>query len=355
MVNPPLRLPGVSPGDLNEQPGLLKSIVFREFLISGIAERMVTEADLFAWKPQPSELRARKIWIDFAGVPSTRLLLHLQEQLGWSELAVEDVQHVQTVRTKIEAYDSYQFFVFRLPSHPGVMEQDDIVQGFVSEGLLVTFRQEHTVMLDPVINRLRNPRKRTLKRPMSHFAYVLLDLWIDHYFPLLSRLAEQVDDVESESLENEGVPVKQLHRIRKQAARIEQYLRSHRAVCSAMMAKENVAFNAETRLYLRDCLDHIEQQVETAHSIAGTCGFLLELSLSASNQRTNEVVKALTLVSFIFVPLSFLVGLYGMNFNTSLPGNMPELNAPYGYFILLAIMLLFAFSVVFFFRRKRWL
>ncbi|MCA9018155.1 MAG: magnesium/cobalt transporter CorA [Planctomycetaceae bacterium] len=180
-----------------------------------------------------------------------------------------------------------------------------------------------------------------------------MDAVIDAYFPVVDALGDEIEAVEETILADGSKNVAQrLHHLRGDLSELRRAIRPLRDALNHLMPDPHELFHERTQLYLRDCYDHTVQLIDLLDTYREMCTDLRDFHLSAVNQRMNEVMKFLTIIATIFIPLSFITGVYGMNFNTSQPGNMPELNLPFGYAIVWAVMLSVALGLIGFIWRK---
>jgi magnesium transporter len=184
----------------------------------------------------------------------------------------------------------------------------------------------------------------------------LLDSIIDSYFPFIDHLADQLDKIDESITDTKGIAeLEELHYFRRQLLSLRRVVRPHRDMINQLIRDEFDCISPETRIFLRDCFDHVIHVNDAAETYNELANGIRDYQMSIISNRMNEIMKVLTIMSSIFIPLSFVAGVYGMNFNTALPGNMPELNVPYGYVGALALMACMAGGMLSFFRYKRWI
>lgn len=290
-------------------------------------------------------------WLDVLD-PDGATLQAVGQLFGLHPLALEDVTNGHQ-RPKVEAYPDHLFVVLRAidPTDRTTSQQ---IALFIGAGWLVTVHDRPTTQFDPVYERLRAGRGRIRQRGADYLAYALLDAVIDHYFPALDGHTEQVEALEAGLLD---LPtdrlVAEVMTARSTMARIRRVVLPTRDVVEALMRAELIG--AETRTYLRDCGDHIQSITDTIEQLREHAGHLMEVHLALSSHRMNEVMKVLTIIATIFIPLSFVAGLYGMNFDPSSPWNMPELKWRYGYPFVVGLMAAITLGLMWFFHRRGWL
>jgi magnesium transporter len=304
------------------------------------------------------EERARgvaNVWIDVAGLRDVDTIRALGERYGLHPLTLEDI--VQVVqRPKVDVYEGYLFVVLRLPrlAEGLVTEQLAIVLG---DDFVITFGERPSEGFDAVRRRLGHVHSRMRARPVDYLAYALIDALIDAYFPILERYGELIDDMEEEVVERatDGL-VSQVHGLRRAVMELRRAIWPLREVLNTLTREGTPYVQPETRVFLRDCSDHVSQLLDMIEIDREVTSTLLDLHLSSLSTRMNEIMKVLTIIATIFIPLSFVASLYGMNFDPEVsPYNMPELHWRYGYFYSLAVMAAMALGMLGYFWVKGWL
>jgi magnesium transporter len=207
-----------------------------------------------------------------------------------------------------------------------------------------------------VRERIRRGAGIIRKAGADYLAYAVLDAIIDYYFPIVEDLGERIEDIEDEVVRHPGRgTLAKIYAFKRELLHLRRAIWPQRESLSALARDDSDLVGKEARVYLRDCNDHAIQLIEVIESLRELAASLLDVYLSSVANRTNEVMKVLTVVSTIFIPLTFLVGVYGMNFNTQKPGNMPELDWPYGYVACWAFMISVAVALLVYFWRRGWL
>jgi len=295
------------------------------------------------------------LWVNVDGLGDAGTLYEIGEIFGLHSLALEDVVHVPQ-RPKVEEYDDHLFIVTRMvkSSTDAVTEQLGI---FVGKDYLITFQQFPGDCLDPVRERLRKQKGRVRQMGPDYLAYAILDAVVDFYFPVLESYGEKLEEIESEVLEkaSKDTPAG-IHAIRHDLLSLRKSLWPMRELLNSLMRDETPLVRESTRVYLRDCHDHVLQLVDLVENYREMNSALMDLHLSSVSNRMNEVMKVLTMIATIFIPLGFIAGLYGMNFNPAAsPFNMPELDWYFGYPFALGMMLIVTVGLIIYFRHKGWL
>jgi magnesium transporter len=302
---------------------------------------------------------ARNFWIEINGVSDVEMLRVLGEKYGLHPLALEDVLHTGQ-RPKVESYDSVLFIVAQmLYRDDGQHICAEQVSMFLGKNLLITIQEDPDFdVFQPVRDRLRGGRGYIRKLGPDYLAYALLDAIIDHCFPVLEAIGDALELMEDELVQTPSRNcIATLHDYRRTLMQMRRFVWPERDVVTALLHDDSGLISPQTKVFLRDCYDHTVQIMDLIESYRDVTGGMMELYLSATGQRTNEIMRVLTVISSIFIPLTFIVGIYGMNFDNAdgaKPMNMPELHSPYGYVTVMTIMALIAGGMLLFFKRKRW-
>lgn len=347
---------GAAPGTLSIDPQALPS---RIRVITYNAE--VAEEHAVAEVANISPLRRpdRVMWVAVEGLGDARVLEELARLFGLHPLTLEDVVNLHQ-RPKVEAYDNHLYCAVRMPSvERGGLDIQQISL-FMGQGFVLTFQERPCDCLDPVRQRLLRVGPGRLRRSgADYLAYAALDAIVDRYFPVLQTFAERLEALEDRVLDEARVDlIPQIHLVRRELLLIRRSVWPLGEAITRLLREEAEAdFISDDLLpYLRDLHDHATQLKEGFELCISTAEGLMETYRSAVNLRTNEVMRVLTIFAAVFMPLGFIAGLYGMNFNTQVsPLNMPELNWYLGYPLALAVMAATAAGLLIYFRRKGWL
>jgi magnesium transporter len=294
-------------------------------------------------------------WIDVEGLRDIEKIRAIGQCYSLHPLTLEDI--VQVVqRPKVEIYDGYLFIVLRLPrlERGLATEQLAIVLG---DTFVITFAERPSDGFDAVRRRLTHEHSRMRSRGADYLAYALIDALIDAYFPILERYGERIDQLEEEVVERSTAGlVTQVHGVRRAVMELRRAIWPLREVLNTLTREGTPYVEADTRVFLRDCSDHVSQLLDMIEIDREVTSTLLDLHLSSLSTRMNEIMKVLTIIATIFIPLGFVAGLYGMNFDPSVsPYNMPELHWRYGYPYALLVMASIAFGMLGYFWAKGWI
>lgn len=290
------------------------------------------------------------VWIDVVGFANLDLLRALRKLFRVHPLALEDMVELGQ-RPKAVEYGDQTLVVLR-QVFEGDLEQLSITVG---KGFVLTVQEKAGDPWDPVRRRLHEARGRIRGAGPDYLAYALMDAIIDQYYPVLEEIGFELDALEARIYAGDDV-VSELARIRHTLTGLRRILWPTRdALASLCRGELPAGFEEQTMPYIRDGLDHAARLVEIGESLRESAGTLMDTHVALSSQRLGESMKVLTTIATIFMPLSFLVGMYGMNFDRDSPWNMPELGWRYGYLALLGIMATLVTILVVYFRRRKWL
>ena len=296
-----------------------------------------------------------KIWVDVQGLADVELIRGLGERYGLHPLTIADIVHVHQ-RPKLESHDDHLFIVLRLPDRTeGLLtEQLSILLG---RDFVLTFQERPGDCFDPVRERLRRADSPMRGRGVDYLAYALIDALVDSYFPILERYGELIEALEEQVIaQPEPARVARIQRLRRELLEIRRALWPQREVLSALLREDTPCIALGTRVFLRDCADHTAQLLDMVEIHREVASGLLDLHLASVSARMNEIMKVLTIIATIFIPLGFIAGLYGMNFDRKVsPFNMPELGWRFGYPFALALMLAVALAMLVYFWRRGWI
>ncbi len=295
-------------------------------------------------------------WVDIDGVGDAQIVRRVGELFRLHDLALEDAVNVHQ-RAKVEAFEDHLFIVSRMvSSHQGHLETEQIAI-FLGQNYVVTFQERVGDCLDPVRNRLSRADSPVRKRGPEYLVYALLDAIIDGYFPVTETFGIQLDTIEDElEIGRTDNLITRLHSMRSELLVLRRSLWPQREALAALMRDEHALMSPETRIYLRDVYDHVVQLIDVTETYREICADLRDLYYAQISQRTNDVMRVLTVIATIFMPLSFIAGLYGMNFDTEISRfNMPELKWRFGYPFALSLMAGVATIMLTYFYRRGWL
>lgn len=345
-------LPGASPGLLLPDPAAYPTRIHAlAYGPDGLEERdpcSIEELERLCGA-------APVLWVDIVGLGDVGLIEQVGRLFGLHPLSLEDAVSVHQ-RPKTENYDDHVFVVMRMPP-AGKGTGSEQVSLFVGQGFLLTFQERPGDCLEPVRDRLRRGKGRIRQQGADYLAYGLIDAVIDGYFPVLERLGDQVEALEDAVIARpEPDQADRLHQVRRELLTLRRSVWPTRELVNDIIRDESPLIGDTARLYLRDCYDHTIQLMDMVEAYREITASLLDVYLSSLSARMNEIMKVLTIIATIFIPLSFLAGVWGMNFDPGAsPWNMPELKWAFGYPAALLVMAAVGFGLVFWFWRRGWI
>ena len=312
-------------------------------------------------KSEPYLTSKSKTWIQVNGLHDIDKLKSVWNYFGLHPLVQEDIVST-TQRPKIEIYSNHIYIVLRLIKNTHAeaetmnlhTEQISIVLG---ENYVLSFQETEEPIFDPILKRLEMTTTRLRKLGPDYLAYALIDAVVDHYFNALDYISESIDLAEDLIVSGDtAAQLQKVHSLRRDLVFFRKSVWSLRDALNSLIRDDLTLINPEVKIFIRDVYDHVVQVIESVESNREMVSGLYDMYMSSLSNRMNEVMKVLTIIATIFIPLTFIAGIYGMNFNTEYsPYNMPELNWHYGYPFSLLLMALVTLGLIFYFRRKKWL
>jgi magnesium transporter len=345
--------PGASPGTIAVDPAAPKPVV----RAIGYGPEAIVEESVQDLRQLPKYLEKYPVtWVDVVGLGDAKTLEELGKIFNLHPLALEDAAHADQ-RAKVEEYGEQLLFIIARVIKVEERLHSEQVSIFVGKNFVISFRERADNCFAPLEERLQVARGRIRRGGADYLAYALLDMIIDSYFPVLEEFGERLDRLDDDlNMRTAGRVIAQIHDARSELLLLRRTMWPHREAVNQLIRDPQHLIGDETRVFLRDCYDNVVQAIELIETYRELCADLRDECLSFINNRLNEIMKVLTIIATIFMPLSFIASLYGMNFNTGAsPWNMPELNWRYGYPLVLAIMAAVVVGMLFFFRRRGWL
>ncbi len=292
-------------------------------------------------------------WINIDGLYDTELIEKIGTYYGIHPLTLEDIVQIDQ-RAKIEIFDNYIFIVLKMLSFN---EEKHIVEGeqigiVLGENFVISFQEgKDGDVLDSLRERIRGGKGRIRKMGTDYLCYAIIDVIIDNYFVVLEKIGEKIEDYEERMMENpqENI-IKEIYELKREILFLRKVITPLRELAMKMEHSESELITEKTDIFLRDLYDHSIQVLETVETYREMVSGLIELYLSSLSNKMNQVMRVLTTMSTIFIPLTFIAGVYGMNFEY-----MPELKMKYGYFIVIGLMLIIGIGMVRYFKKKKWL
>ncbi len=300
------------------------------------------------------------LWLDVDGLGDAETIRRIGEIFHLHPLALEDATHTHQ-RAKVDRYDEHVFIVARMLCRGnGGQDTPDTEQLsiFLGRGFVITFQEGVPGdKFGPIRDRIRKTGGRFRQLGADYLAYALLDALVDAYFPVLESLGDRLDALEDQILAHPGRrTVSALYEAKRELLTVRRALWPLREAMNQLVRDEGPLITPDTRLHLRDCYDHVVRLIEFVETSRELAADLVDLYLSSVSQRTNDIMRVLTIIATIFIPLTYISSIYGMNFDTRRSRwNMPELEWAYGYPFVMGVMALVAVAMIAYFWRKGWL
>ncbi|UCG31410.1 MAG: magnesium/cobalt transporter CorA [candidate division WOR-3 bacterium] len=300
----------------------------------------------------PFKEKSTVTWINVDGIHDVDIIEKIGENYGVHPLLLEDILNTEQ-RPKIEDFEDYIFLVLKMlafdeKEHEVKIEQVSFVIG---PNYVISFQEKEGDVFDPVRERIRNAKGRIRRMGADYLAYALLDAIVDSYFFILEKIGDKIEGLEEDLIANPDAKTLQtIHYLKREMIFLRRSVWPLREVISGMSRKESALIKESTEIFLRDVYDHTIQVIDTIENFRDMVSGMLDIYLSSLSNRMNEVMKVLTIFAAIFIPLTFVAGIYGMNF-----AYMPELGWKWGYFGALAVMAGIGITMLVYFKKKHWL
>jgi magnesium transporter len=349
--HPPGTLPGKLDLDENSSPGDLVLIDYNQ---DSANRKQINDPEELVNYLETDSVS----WLDVLGLGNEKTWSSLSRILNLHSMLVEDVVNIPQ-RPKVERYNHHILIIALMvtlkPDHLGFVKEQ--VSLILSKNYLLTIQEEPEFdCFQGVRDRIRHNQGIIRQHSTDYLAYCLLDAIIDGYFPVLEVYGELIEELEDEVILN---PTRQtlekIYYIRRELLVLRRAIWPQRDAINSLIRDHNDLISEEVQIYLRDCYDHTIQVMDMIENYRELSVGLMDVYMSSISNKMNDVMKLLTVISSIFIPLTFIAGVYGMNFNTDKsPWNMPELNWYWGYPLCLALMFTIAFGLILFFWHKGW-
>lgn len=343
---------GLPPGSLvhigtkKDHPPIIS---WMEYDALSFSERQIKSIDQLTYPKDPSKV----VWVNVDGVHDIPMLEKIGGIFQIHPLVLEDIANTDQ-RPKLEDYEDYLYIVLRMLTYDDkadsiVSEQVSLVLG---KNLVLSFQEQiEGDVFDPVRERMKKAKGLIRKLGPDYLTYSLLDSVIDHYFVILEKLGERIELLEEELVNHPGTyTLKILHRLKREMIYLRKSVWPLREVVGSLERGTSSLIQPNTQTYLRDIYDHTIQVIDTIETYRDMLSGMLDIYLSSLSNRMNEVMKVLTIIATLFMPITFIVGIYGMNFE-----HMPELKWRWAYPGVWMVMLGVVIFMLFYFRRKKWI
>ena len=310
-------------------------------------KQVVNIEECFKFKATPTVT-----WINIDGLHQIDIIEKLGQHFELHPLILEDILNTGQ-RPKCEDYEKYIFIVLKMLTFDDENQviQSEQVSLVLGSNLVISFQEAAGDVFEQIRDRIRNAKGRIRKMPADYLAYALIDAIVDNYFLILEKMGEQIESMEEELIaEPSDKIVHKIHALKRELIFLRKSVWPLRELISSLEKTESSLISDSTEPYLRDVYGHTIQVIDTVESFRDMVSGMLDIYLSSISNRMNAVMKVLTIIATIFIPLTFVAGIYGMNFKY-----MPELEWRWGYALVLLVMIAIAVVMLLYFRRKKWL
>lgn len=291
-------------------------------------------------------------WININGIHDVEIIKKIGDIFKLHPLLMEDIMNTGQ-RPKMQNFEDYIFVVLKMLHYNDkegkvIVEQVSLILG---PDYVISFQEVEGDVFETIRDRLRNAKGRIRKKGADYLLYALIDAIVDNYFIILENFGERIEDIEEELISESKVEtLHAIQRIKREMIYLRKSVWPLREVVNSLEREESTMIEKSTDIFLRDVYDHTIQVIDSIESYRDVVSGMLDLYLSSISNKMNEVMKILTIFAAIFIPLTFIAGIYGMNFNF-----MPELNWRWGYFGIIIFMLSVGITMLVYFKRKKWL
>jgi magnesium transporter len=295
-------------------------------------------------------------WINVCGLHEIEKIEKIGNYFDLHSLLLEDILNIKHT-PKIDNYDDYLFIIAKMIDLNSIKGLNIEQISFVLKGnTLLTFQEDEEDVFNTLRDRIRKNIGRIRKSGSDYLMYRLLDSIVDGYFVVSESIEDRIEAVEDKIILNtEEVSIETIHNLRKEVSNFRRAVYPLRDIVYSLQRERDRHIKKSTFYFIRDLYDHLQNTIDSIEIFRENIKGILDLHLSGSSKKLNEIIKVLTIISTIFIPLTFIVGIYGMNFNTDSPWNMPELNWRYGYLFIMIFMFLTAVSLIIFVKKKKWI
>lgn len=289
-------------------------------------------------------------WINVEGVHNTAFIEEIGRFYGLHPLTLEDIVHVDQ-RPKFEDYEDYVLTIMKMITYDDEVHAEQLSL-VLFKGTVISFQEPSGGdAFDIIRTRLRQNKGRVRKLKADYLFYALMDAVVDWYFIAIEKIGDKLEVIEEEIVENPTrESLVQLYNLKREVIYLRKQVWPLRDMISNLLRTENDLISDNTQIFFRDLQDHTARIIDTVETYRDLLGGIMDIHISTNANKMNEVMKVLTIMSTIFIPVTFIAGVYGMNFE-----NMPELHSRYGYYITWAIMLVIIVGLVIYFRKRKWL
>lgn len=291
-------------------------------------------------------------WINIDGLHDTEAIARIGKDFNISNLVLEDIANTMQ-HPKFEEYEDYIFITTKMIYYTQdtttmVFEHISFILG---DKFVITFQERVGDIFLPVRERIKDPKSRLRNRGTDYLTYALLDVLVDNYFVILDKINSEVNDLEEQLMDSPTQEtLKQMYKVKRELLRLNRNIRPVRDIANNLYSIESPLIEEKNKNFIRDLYDHTVDVNSSLDINREMVSGMIETYISITGNKLNEIMKVLTIMASIFIPLTFIAGIYGMNFD-----NMPELHARWGYHVTIIVMLIIAIVLVYYFRKKKWL
>jgi magnesium transporter len=291
-------------------------------------------------------------WINIDRLNRLEIISKIGDYFDIHPLVLEDILNINQL-TKMEEFEDYIFLVAKMLYYDEVSQEivAEQVSFLLGKSSVITFQERKGDVFDPIRDRLKNSNGKIRNMGADYLLYALLDAIVDNYFIMLEKIGDKIEGLEEDLMENPTTETMHaIHKLKREILFLRKYIWPLREIINELQKTESNLLNESTSIYFRDVYDHIIQVINTVETFRDMVTGMIDLYLSSVSNKMNEVMKVLTIIATIFIPLTFIVGIYGMNFR-----NMPELEWKFGYPIIMLLMLFIGAIMIRYFKKKKWL
>lgn len=350
-IRPTAKTQWLPPGSLEPKPEeAVQPVTMHMFLYdeNSFEEKELQSLEEFFATP----IDGKVVWLNINGIHDTGLLQQLGDRYDIHPLVLEDITHTYQ-RPKLDDYEDFLYLVLKMITYDDITREiyTEQVSIVLLKGLVISFQEREGDVFDPIRERIRTGRGRLRKMGADYLAYALMDIIVDTYFSILEQIGLRMEPIEKTLMSQPTEKtMHEIHHMKREIIYLFNTLWPLRQLVTSLQQNESKLINKSTRFFLRDIYDHIMQVVDTIQSLRDVVSGMMDMYMSIVNNKMNEVMKVLTVIATIFIPLTFIAGIYGMNFTY-----MPELQWKYGYFAVLGVMFCIFIGMLVYFKRQRWL
>ena len=289
-------------------------------------------------------------WINVDGIHKTEVIEAIGKLYNIHALTLEDIVHIDQ-RPKYEDYEHYVFAVMKMISYTTEVKSEQLAI-ILLENTVISFQEPNGGdAFDIIRTRLRTAKGRVRKLGADYLAYALMDAVVDCYFTAIEKIGDKIEEIEEEIIGNsDNKTLLELYHLKREMIYLRKQVWPMRDMINNMIRSETELIKTSSDIYLRDLSDHVTRIIDTVETYRDLLSGIMDIYLSTNANKMNEVMKVLTIMSSVFIPVTFIAGVYGMNFE-----NMPELKSTWGYFITWTVMLTIILGMLYYFKRKKWL